>query len=103
MSRCPSGAPSEPNSTFIARPAAVSAPLDARWTSKVASLVATGGEARAITAHAGAVMALERAGGAPLRRVAVSTDLVVYSPTAAQATVLELDLRDQRTGGAVGG
>jgi hypothetical protein len=63
--------------------------LDAQWTSKVASLVSTGGEARAITAHAAAVIALERSGGAPLRRVAISTDPVVYSPTAAQVTVLE--------------
>jgi hypothetical protein len=35
------------------------------------------------------VIALERSGGAPLRRVAISTDPVVYSPTAAQVTVLE--------------
>ena len=63
--------------------------LDAEWTSKVASLVSTRGEARAITAHAGAVIAWERSGGAPLRRVAISTDPVAYSPTAAQVTVLE--------------
>lgn len=63
--------------------------LDAEWTATVASLVSTDGEARAITAHAGAVIALERSGGAPLRRVAISTDPVVYSPTAAQVTVLE--------------
>ena len=63
--------------------------LDAAWTSTVASLVSTDGEARAITAHAGAVIALERSGGAPLRRVAISTDPVVYSPTGAQVIVLE--------------
>jgi hypothetical protein len=63
--------------------------LDAERTSKVASLVSTSGEARAITAHAATVIASERSGGAPLRRVAISTDPVVYSPTAAQVTVLE--------------
>jgi hypothetical protein len=63
--------------------------LDAGWTAKVASLVSTRGEARAVAAHAGGVIALERSGGAPLRRVAISTDPVVYSPTAAQVTVLE--------------
>jgi hypothetical protein len=63
--------------------------LDAAWTSKVASLVSTGGETRAITAHAAAVIALERSGGAPLRRIAISTDPVVFSPTTAQVTVLE--------------
>jgi type II secretory pathway component GspD/PulD (secretin) len=63
--------------------------LDAEWTSKVASLVSTGAEARAITSHAAAVIALERSDGAPLRRVAISTDPVVFSATAAQVTVLE--------------
>ena len=63
--------------------------LDAGWTSKVASLVSTGGEARAITAHAAAVIALERSGGAPLRRIAISTGPVLYLPTGAEVTVLE--------------
>jgi hypothetical protein len=63
--------------------------LDAEWTSKVASLVSTGAEARAITSHAAAVIALERSDGAPLRRVAISTDPVVYSLKAVQVTVLE--------------
>ena len=40
-------------------------------------------------AHAAAVIALERSDGAPLRRVAISTDPVSYSPRGAQVTVLE--------------
>jgi|SRR5450755_1441094 hypothetical protein len=63
--------------------------LDIQRTESVAQLVATNQEARAITAHAPSVIALERADGAPLRRVAISTEPVAYSPTASQVTVLE--------------
>jgi hypothetical protein len=63
--------------------------LSAQRTAAVAGLVSTGSEAQAIQAHAGEVIALEQAHGAPLRRVAISTDPVAYSPSAAQVTVLE--------------
>lgn len=63
--------------------------LSAQRTAEVARVVATGPEARAITAHAASVIALEEAHGAPLRRIAISTDPFAYSPTAAQVTVLE--------------
>jgi len=63
--------------------------LDAQRTASVAGLVATSGEARAIAAHAASVIALERANGAPLRRVAISTDPGAYSPAGAEITVLE--------------
>ena len=63
--------------------------LSAQRTAKVAGLVATGSEARAIDAHATSVIALEQAHGSPLRRVAISTDPNRYSPAAAQITVLE--------------
>jgi len=52
--------------------------LNARRTAAVASLVATGDQARAISAHASAVIAIERSSGVPLRRVAICTD---RSPT----------------------
>ena len=58
-------------------------------TDAVSAVVATRAEARAIAAHASAVIALERADGAPLRRVAISTDPVVSSPSQAEVTVLE--------------
>ena len=63
--------------------------LSAQRTAKVAALVATSSEARALDAHATSVIALERAHGSPLRRVAVSTDPDRYSAAAAQITVLE--------------
>jgi hypothetical protein len=63
--------------------------LSAQRTAAVAGLVSTESETQAIRAHAGEVIALEQAHGAPLRRVAISTDLVAYSPGAAQVTVLE--------------
>ncbi len=63
--------------------------LSAQRTTTVSALVATSGEARAIGAHAASVIALEQSHGAPLRRVAVSTDPVSYSASAAQITVLE--------------
>jgi hypothetical protein len=63
--------------------------LDTARTASVASLIVTSTEARAITQHAADVIGLERAGGAPVRRVAISTDLVAYSPGAAQVIVLE--------------
>jgi len=63
--------------------------LSAQRTATVAGLVSTGSEAQAIGAHAGEVIALEQAHGAPLRRVAISTDPVAYSSAAAQVTVLE--------------
>ena len=63
--------------------------LDARRTATVAALVATDAEARAVAAHAAEVIGLERSGGVPLRRVAIATDPVSYSPDAAQVTVLE--------------
>ena len=58
-------------------------------TSTVADLVATSGEARVFEAHAAAAIALERTGGAPLRRIAISTDPVSYSRARAEVTVLE--------------
>jgi hypothetical protein len=63
--------------------------LSAPRTAKVAGLLATSSEARALDAHASSVIALEQAHGSPLRRVAVSTDPSRYSPAAAQITVLE--------------
>jgi hypothetical protein len=63
--------------------------LSVQRTATVAGLVATSTDAHGIEAHAASVIALERSHGAPLRRVAVSTDLVSYSPAAAQITVLE--------------
>ena len=39
--------------------------------------------------HAAAAIAVERSGGVPLRRVAISTDPVFYSPAGAEITVLE--------------
>ncbi|MGI8558969.1 MAG: hypothetical protein ACR2ND_11805 [Solirubrobacteraceae bacterium] len=63
--------------------------LSARRAASVADLVSTQSEAQAIMAHAGSVIALEQSHGAPLRRVAISTDPVMYSPTAARVTVLE--------------
>jgi hypothetical protein len=63
--------------------------LSAQRIAEVARVVATGPEAQAITAHAPSVIALEEAHGAPLRRVAISTDPVTYLATAAQVTVLE--------------
>lgn len=63
--------------------------LDRQRALAVAALVATPAEARAMSTHAAEVIALERADGAPLRRVAISTALIAYSPSAAQVTVLE--------------
>ena len=63
--------------------------LDARRTATVAQLVATNDEARLFEAHAAAAITLERSDGAPLRRVAISTDPAWYSPAAARITVLE--------------
>jgi len=63
--------------------------LSAQRTTTVSALVATSSEARAIGAHAASVIALEQSHGAPLRRVAVSTDPVSYSASTAQITVLE--------------
>jgi hypothetical protein len=63
--------------------------LDAGRTATVAELVATQAEARVFESHAAAAIALERSVGAPLRRVAISTDPVSYSPAGAQITVLE--------------
>lgn len=63
--------------------------LDIQRTESVAQIVATNQEARAIAGHAASVIALERAQGVPLRRVAISSDPVAYSPATAQITVLE--------------
>jgi hypothetical protein len=63
--------------------------LSVQRTGVVAGLVSTPGEARAIQAHAASVMTLEHSDGAPLRRVAISTDPSGYSASAAQITVLE--------------
>jgi hypothetical protein len=63
--------------------------LSAPRTARVAALIATGGEARALAAHAAPVIALEQAHAAPLRRVAVSTNPDRYAAAAAQITVLE--------------
>src|SRR3977135_3108308 len=63
--------------------------LGVQRTAAVAVAVATRGEAGAIAAHASSVIALERSGGAPLRRVAIATAPVDYSPVGAQVTVLE--------------
>ncbi len=63
--------------------------LSVQRTAAVARYVATSGEAGALAAHAASVIALEHAHGAPLRRVAIATDPLAYSPSAAQITVLE--------------
>jgi hypothetical protein len=63
--------------------------LSAQRTAAVAQVVATDAEARAITAHAAGVVDLQRSSGVPLRRVAIATDPVAYSPAAARVTVLE--------------
>jgi hypothetical protein len=63
--------------------------LDVRRAAAVADLVATAGGAGVFDARAAAAVALERSDGAPLRRVAISTDPISYSPTVAQVTVLE--------------
>jgi hypothetical protein len=63
--------------------------LSVQRTVQVAGLLATSTEARAITTHAASVIALERAHGAPLRRIALSTNLTAYSTAAADVTVLE--------------
>jgi hypothetical protein len=63
--------------------------LDVPRTTAVADVVATSAEARVFDSHASAAMAAERTGGVPLRRVAISTELVSYSPAEAQVTVLE--------------
>lgn len=63
--------------------------LSLKRTASAASVVATSSEAHAISAHAASLIGLEQAHGAPLRRVAISTDPVSYSPAAAQITILE--------------
>jgi hypothetical protein len=63
--------------------------LDVARTATVAELVATNAEARMFEAHAAAAIAVERTGGTPLRRLAVSTDPVFYSRAGAEVTVLE--------------
>jgi hypothetical protein len=63
--------------------------LDGARTATVAKLVVTNAEAGVFEAHAAAAIAVERTGGVPLRRVAVSTDPVSYSPGRAEVTVLE--------------
>ena len=63
--------------------------LDVRRAAAVADLVATAGGAGVFDARAAAAVALERSDGAPLRRVAISTDPISYSATGAQVTVLE--------------
>jgi hypothetical protein len=63
--------------------------LEVARAATVASVVATSGEARVFEAHAAAAIAVERSGGVPLRRVAVSTDPVFYSRGRAGVTVLE--------------
>jgi hypothetical protein len=63
--------------------------LAVRRAAAVAGLVATGTEAGVFDDRAAVAIALERSDGAPLRRVAVSTDPVSYSPAGAQVTVLE--------------
>jgi hypothetical protein len=63
--------------------------LDVRRAAAVADLVTTAGGAGMFDARAPAAVALERSDGAPLRRVAISTDPISYSPTVAQVTVLE--------------
>jgi len=64
--------------------------LDVRRAAAVADLVATAGGAGVFDARAAAAaVALERSDGAPLRRVAISTDPISYLATGAQVTVLE--------------
>jgi len=63
--------------------------LSIQRTDAVAELVATTNEAHVLAAHAPSVLALEQAHGAPLRRVAISTQPDSYSASAAQVTVLE--------------
>jgi hypothetical protein len=63
--------------------------LSIQRTDAVAELVATTDEAHALAAHAASVLALEQSQGAPLRRVAISTQTDSYSSSAAQVIVLE--------------
>jgi hypothetical protein len=63
--------------------------LNASRTAAVAQLVSTAAEARVFESHAAAAIAVERSDGVPLRRVAISTDPVSYSPAGAEITVLE--------------
>jgi len=63
--------------------------LEVARAATVASVVATSGEASVFEAHAAAAIAVERTGGGPLRRVAVSTDPVFYARGRAEVTVLE--------------
>ena len=63
--------------------------LDVRRAAAVAELVATGPEAAVFDARAPVAIALERSDGAPLRRVAISTDPISYLATGARVTVLE--------------
>src|SRR5580704_17338442 len=63
--------------------------LQVRRAAAVAGLVATDREASVFDAHTAAAIALERSDGAPLRRVAISTEPVFYSPAGARVTVLE--------------
>ena len=63
--------------------------LDVRRAAAVADLVATAGGAGVFGARAAVAVALERSDGAPLRRVAISTDPISYLATGAQVTVLE--------------
>ena len=77
--------------------------LDAQRTAAVAALVATSAEARAIAAHAATVIALERSGGAPLRRVGgLDRSDLLLAGRRADHGARELDLRDLYAGGAVG-
>ncbi|WP_249011859.1 hypothetical protein [Conexibacter sp. DBS9H8] len=63
--------------------------LSIERTASVARLVGTPAEASAMDSHAASVIAIERSSGVPLRRVAIATDPISYSPSAAEVTVLE--------------
>jgi hypothetical protein len=55
----------------------------------VARLVASAREADAMDVHATSVIALEQSTGVPLRRIAIATNPVSFSPSTAVVTVLE--------------
>ena len=63
--------------------------LDPARVAAIARLVTTQAETQAMAARAGAAISLERSYGPPLRRAAISTQLLAYSPQAATVNVLE--------------
>ena len=77
--------------------------LNPARTTAVANLVATTGEARVFESHTEAAIAVERTGGAPLRRLGVfDRSGVLFAGGGAGHRARELDLCDGGAGGAVG-